>query len=329
MTCEIPRKKPLFIVSLDTEIAWGWLSFEHQRKYYYPLFKETKSVIFDLLDLMDQYNVPATWAIVGRLLEHPNIDNERVDSAPLPIFRPGIKESDVYSDPEIHPDIENSLVAFPDLVDIIKNRKTTHEIATHTYNHAYYNDISDLPPDVLITDLQSAIRICKEKGAGNVSTIVFPKNQVWSSDLLKRCNISVARAPNTAKYRYFTKSLSRTFNKLDACLPTTGMPVTPYKDKNNVIFIPGSQIFRVSHLGTRRHIPISFVTKKCLLGINKAIEQQSVYHIWFHPFNFAHKRNEHMRALETVFQYLKDREKEISTVTMSECASMWKQDLGE
>ncbi|HHH53354.1 MAG TPA: hypothetical protein ENK91_06825, partial [Bacteroidetes bacterium] len=56
------------VISLDAEIAWGRIDLAN-REIFYPLFENTQRVMKRLLDLFDKYDVPVTWAIVGRLVE--------------------------------------------------------------------------------------------------------------------------------------------------------------------------------------------------------------------------------------------------------------------
>jgi len=56
-----------FVLSLDTELAWGTMDREGFRTYRGHL-ERTRQNIESLLTLLGRYDIPATWAFVGHLL---------------------------------------------------------------------------------------------------------------------------------------------------------------------------------------------------------------------------------------------------------------------
>lgn len=77
--------KTYFIISMDIELKYGY-HFYPQHKMYRILQKEEYKAIkaiYDLLNLFEKYNIPVTWAVIGRLfLEHPEII-EKILSSPI------------------------------------------------------------------------------------------------------------------------------------------------------------------------------------------------------------------------------------------------------
>jgi hypothetical protein len=58
----------VFTLSLDTELAWG--SFDRGGvDRYGAAYRRTPDAVDHLCDLLDRFEVPATWAFVGHLLE--------------------------------------------------------------------------------------------------------------------------------------------------------------------------------------------------------------------------------------------------------------------
>ena len=56
-----------FVLSLDTELVWG--SFDHLTDDRFEmLYPDVRGTIERMLDVLDRYEVPACWAIVGHLL---------------------------------------------------------------------------------------------------------------------------------------------------------------------------------------------------------------------------------------------------------------------
>ena len=65
--------KPIFIISLDTELLWGYVA--HPTLKAVRLMendsRKVRGCVDILLNLFEKHNIPATWAIVGHLfLDH-------------------------------------------------------------------------------------------------------------------------------------------------------------------------------------------------------------------------------------------------------------------
>ena len=69
-----------------------------------------------------------------------------------------------------------------------------------------------------------------------------------------------------------------------------------------MVNIPGSMLFRVRHFGSRKNMPVSILQTKGLKGLQAAVDQKKIFHIWFHPFNFGFKMEEHLNAFEAVLK---------------------------
>ena len=66
--------KGVFTLSLDTELAWGMIdkpiSLINNKEYFY----NTRKVIDKIIELLEKYQISATWAVVGALLlERPSL----------------------------------------------------------------------------------------------------------------------------------------------------------------------------------------------------------------------------------------------------------------
>lgn len=77
--------KSSFIISLDTELYWGWRLYPNSKMAKILRKQEAKAIesIDDLLQLFEKYKIPVTWAVVGKVfLEHPEII-EKILSNPI------------------------------------------------------------------------------------------------------------------------------------------------------------------------------------------------------------------------------------------------------
>jgi len=76
---------PYFIISLDTELSYGYHLYPESKMARMLRKKEHEAInsIKGLLELFEKYNIPATWAVVGRLfLDHPKVI-ENILSSPV------------------------------------------------------------------------------------------------------------------------------------------------------------------------------------------------------------------------------------------------------
>ena len=91
--------QPTFIISLDTELLWGYIAQPPTLRRAISLMKnddkKVRGCIEILLNLFEKHNIPATWAIVGHLfLDHC----EKEDGIPhkdMPRFKDDWYSSDL------------------------------------------------------------------------------------------------------------------------------------------------------------------------------------------------------------------------------------------
>ena len=124
----------LFILSLDTEIAWGTYGDRALARLQAD-FDAVRAVTDRLLALLDRYTIPATWAVVGHLFldrcdGHPDLRQPHYAWADGPDSR-----RDPCSDVDHAP-----WYYAPDLIAAIRGASVPHEIGTHTFTHVLPGD---------------------------------------------------------------------------------------------------------------------------------------------------------------------------------------------
>src|SRR5262249_51631195 len=112
----------LFILSLDTEIAWGTYGPKELSRFQ-ASFDSNRFLIRRLLDLLDRYSIPATFAVVSHLFlryctGHPDVLQPHYAWA---------SEPDSARDP--CSDVEHAPWYYgPDIIAAIREARTGHEI---------------------------------------------------------------------------------------------------------------------------------------------------------------------------------------------------------
>lgn len=136
------------VVSLDFELGWGHR--EIRPEYVEELRDEEDMVdarVRRLIDLFEAYELPATWAVVGKLLT------------------PG-------SDPLFH-----NRQLFEALLDSTPD----HEVGLHSHAHRPFDELS---LDEARDDVEAGVEVLREWGVVPRS-FVFPRNRVAHTDALR------------------------------------------------------------------------------------------------------------------------------------------------
>jgi len=246
-------RKGIFCISIDTELLWGRKDLDYSK--FIENTKKERYIIKKLLKLFKKYNIPVTWAVVGKLYE---------------------KGDELWSG--------------IDIVNSIKKEKI-HELASHSYSHEIFDKISTKKADNEIKK--------------NISkSFVFPRNKINYLEILNKYKFTSYRAKDRSEYEL-----------LLPVFPPTNNP----KIKKGLLEIPSSMYF-VSGRSIRKYIPFGLRFVKCKLGIDKAINKKEIFHLWFHPIDFADNTDNLMIEFEQILKYVdkKRSEKLLNIKTMDQ-----------
>ncbi|MDR8414590.1 hypothetical protein MTP10_38420 [Nonomuraea sp. 3-1Str] len=240
------------ILSVDTELAWGTDAADLPKLA--KVFDEEPRIIRRLIGLLDDYRIPATWAVVGRLLLPP--DGREPTRTPQEWY---------YA---------------PYLLDWIKGARVEHEIGTHTFTHVYAHHASTTR-EVWLRELEAAARVSERLGLP-MRSIVHPRNQIAYVDSLPDFGIIAYRGVERNWYGNRLGAL----HFLDRALgtPATTYDLSTLRKGERLVDLPASQ-FLVGSNGPRRMIPVSSRVRQARLGLDRAARRGELYHLWFHPFN--------------------------------------------
>jgi peptidoglycan/xylan/chitin deacetylase (PgdA/CDA1 family) len=285
----------LFILSLDTEIAWGTYgeaAIARQRH----AFDHYRSLVRRLLDMLDQYAIPATWAVVGHLF---------------------LKQGDEHAITLRRPDYPEWYHA-PDVIEMIRSASTPHEIGTHTFTHAFADEVT---PD----DWDNELRICAKLHQDHnltLRSLVYPRNHIAYTEMLPQYGIIAYRGAEQKWYRQPSGVVGRVLSYLDYLLalpPVTYDPAT-LRVGEKLVNLPASQ-FLMSYDRLRGWIPTASRVRQAKLGIERAVTRNHLYHLWFHPFNLgsSHKMFD---ALEQILREVARRRDsgQLRVMTMQQAA---------
>lgn len=259
--------KPIFIISLDLELGWGFIS-NPGHKALRLLRNDAqcgRGVIELLLTLFQRYNIPATWAAVGHLYMEQGEGGKWI-SRELPQFENGWLNWDFYS--QI---CDSPLYSAPDIITKISASPVTHEISLHSFFHTPFSLCSHA---VAKLEVELGMNVARQRGI-EPQSFVFPENHVGHLDALKGAGIEIYRGNVPRLYNKaaapFIRKATGAINKV---MPPSVLPLW----EEGIWEIPGSMSF---------DDPLMSFTllPRAKAGLKRAIRADKVFHVWLHPWS--------------------------------------------
>lgn len=317
--------KGVFTVSLDFELAWGFLDWPDLEPYE-PNLRGVRQVVPSILEHLERHRVHATWATVGFLMH--------ADRKELLQRAPGIRPT--YDDPALDPyrfaaevdDLDPDLHFAPDLVDMIR-AVPGQEIGSHTHCH-YYGLEPGQNREQFAADLEAIRSLAASRGLA-LSSLVFPRNQSNPAylDLLTEAGVRCFRGNESSRLYRAAKGTEqklwmRGARLLDAYLPLTGDGA---HDLNKLACqqpysIPASRFLRP-------HPPRGAVLEPLRLhritaAMTQAARTGRLFHLWWHPHNFGRQTEQNLEFLGRILRHYDALESEygMRSLSMSEVADV-------
>lgn len=293
----------VFTLSLDFELIWGTLDHGGLQSFRRICEVERREVIDRLLEIFVEFEIPATWCIVGHLF----LDKcEPVAGIKHPeIVRPNHEwcEGDWFEHDPHEAENETSVFVGRSLVEKIKNCAVPQEIGSHSFSHVIFSD-AGCSRETADTELAECRRAAKEMGI-EMQSFVFPRNEVGHLDVLREHGFTCYRGvePHWYETGNYSKRFRRFAHLFDVLTAATPPVVLPEKTESGLWNIPGSAIYFPMH-GYRKYIPLGLRTRRAVKGLNAAAKQKRIFHLWFHPTNMADEPEAMFRGLRTIFEHV-------------------------
>jgi hypothetical protein len=302
-----------FVLSLDTELAWGSFDRSLSPRLLRAAAWENREGIPRLLKLLCQHRISATWAFVGHAMLNHCSGHSDLDPVRYAWYTDDWFKHDPKSDEARHPEwygrhsfLKVLRASFP------------QEIGFHSFSHVIFGD-----PGTSRRRAVQEMYACRELARefqvdGNV--FIFPRNCVGYLDELRDAGFRVFRAPDVSPFRSRSDVLGKGLGVLLDVFAITPMSVSPYVD-HDLIALPGSLMLR-SCDHWRSLIPSRMRRARIMKGIDRCIRDGEIFHLWFHPINLYSRQREMFDLLEACFSricILRDRG-DLQIMTMGECA---------
>lgn len=299
-------KSANFVVSLDCELLWGSHYVGGEKKFKYlenGLFK----YYCDLIDLFDEYKISATFAFVGAIAISMEEFRDRVTG-----FAINSKYNTWLENILVMLKNTKSISSWHDrrILECVLSSKQKHEIASHSFTHLRFDNIDD--QKVAVFELATANEILSKCCGEQIKTFIFPENRIRHLEEFKLSSYAIYRGRDDTWYGALP--FERLFHFIDQVLPFSPRPVELKTDEYNNYYVSGSMLL-FAYDGVRKFIPDWLRYIKIKRGIDRAVIEKKVFHIWFHPWNLGSSPRM-IKLLERVLAYVdKCRNKGLLTVS--------------
>lgn len=303
----VVNSKGILVTSLDFELYWGMRDLESLRESRIRL-ANARSAVRSILHLFKTFEIHSTWATVGFLF----LKNREELIQTSPAVRPNYNARFLspYADIEaIGENEQDEPVCYaPSLVEEIRNTPY-QEIGTHTFSHYYcLEDGQTLA--AFQNDLTAAVAAAKRRGL-KMHSIVFPRNQV-NSNYLDACAeagiLSYRGAGSHWMYRTRKRSdetfLRRASRILNAYLNLGGhnsIPMETIARQDAPFNFPGTWHLRPPLMTIRPFERLAL--RRVYKGMDFAARRGHMYHLWFHPEDFANNSQKKLDILAKVLEH--------------------------
>lgn len=247
-------------LSADFEMSWAWRFAKNKPQE--DLGKRERENVPKIVHLLDEYSIPITWATVGHLfldrcqrggngLGHPDMYRPSHFRNKEWVFDQG----DWYQHDPCSDYKKSPKWYAPDLIQMIKDAKVSHEIGTHTFSHIDFSD-HNCPHELAESEIQKCIEVMEPFGL-KPKSIVFPGGTSGNYDTLKKFGIVAMRGKQPDQRAELSY---------------------PQNMGDSLWNIPSSLVIE-----KRKHWDNAYAVWRVNKYIERAIEHKSLCHLWFHP----------------------------------------------
>jgi peptidoglycan/xylan/chitin deacetylase (PgdA/CDA1 family) len=288
------------VLSLDAELGWGFHDLESPPIDRVEAGRRGWSV---MLNLCAEYDIPATWAVVGHLMLESCDGRHETHPAPEGWFD---RERTDWRD-------RADLRFGPDLVRALLESDVDHEFASHSFSHVLFGR-PETDRDLAVAELERSIELATEWDR-TIDSFVYPRNDVGHRDVLAEYGLSA--------YRGRSPTRDGVRGIVDVALRGRSLLVEPTVDEYGLVNVPAS-LFLFGFEGTARTVVESVwndpMVAMARRGIDEAVDADGVFHMWLHPNNLTHERDD--RRMRAILSYLDRRraETDLAVETMADVA---------
>jgi len=311
----------VFTLSLDFELIWGTLDLFGPEAFRRTCELERQVVIDRLLDLFVEFDIRATWCVVGHLL----LDRCRAENGQKhpEIVRPRHAWcGDWFKHDPGGTEEEAPVFLGRSLIEKIRACPVPQEVGSHSFSHVIFGD-AGCSREAAQSDLRACVDAGRQAGL-SMQSFSFPRNQVGYRELLAEHGFTCFRGPEPSWYRdgRMPAAIQRLAHLLEVVTVAQPPVVLPRWTPEGIVEIPGSMVYFPAH-GLRRFVPMSWRVRRALKGLDAAVDRQRIFHLWTHPTNLVDEMDAMFDGLRQILQHASQlrREGVVAMMTMGELAA--------
>lgn len=276
-----PFDRGVFLITLDTELAWGHFDCFEPAMFSEDGQRERQAIV-RLLDLFAEYQISATWAVVGHLFY---ATCEKCQICPVRDWQ-GKFESykHIYEK-------KSPLWYAADIMQVLVDRAAGHEIAFHGYTHQIFNE-KTMSASTACLEINEWMRVSQLMNVPRPRAVVFPRNTIGHIATFRENGFLSYRGDELLPEDYYKLPLlGKLLNKLDLIFQFRVPQVyIPENIPGELLNLPASRgLFRVQPDAQRLldrlgmgNLPLN----KLLMGVEKSAREKKVFHLYAHPYEF-------------------------------------------
>jgi peptidoglycan/xylan/chitin deacetylase (PgdA/CDA1 family) len=273
------RSRGSFLFSLDTELAWGY--FDRATPAHFTADGQRERwAVSRLLDILNEYGIAATWAVVGHLWGHDCVAHPEC---------PVHQWKGRYPSYEMIHGRRHPLWYGRDVIAMIRERAPHHEIACHSFTHRIFDE-GTLAPDEAQAEIDQWLQAARREGITPTS-VIFPRNRIGYLPLFKAAGFVAYRGERVMPPVYRVPLLGKVLNRVDLKLEIfTAQGYQPEIDESGLVNLPSSQwLFRINRRVERgldrAGLPLLRL-HKMVRAVRRAAARGQTIHFWAHPHEF-------------------------------------------
>jgi peptidoglycan/xylan/chitin deacetylase (PgdA/CDA1 family) len=299
-----PARPGAFVVSLDMELHWGVREATAVDGGYRANLLGARQAIPALLDLFGEFEVAATWAVVGFLFAATKEELEAYIPAVKPAYvRP---ELSAYDEPIGADETSDPFHFGRSLVDRVR-KSPRQEVASHTFSHFYCLEPGS-DEMAFRADIEAALAIATAQGI-KLQSIVFPRNQLNPDYLGTLGDLGVLayrgyqpgriyHARDEDERRWWLRILRLADAYVNLSGP--GLHDWPAESPSGVTNVAASRFLRPYHPRLRGLDPLR--RRRIVRAMREAAATGRLFHLWWHPHNFGLNTTANLAFLRTILE---------------------------
>ena len=208
MGLEAKNKTGYFLFSLDTELAWGYFDLDRSRREKFsPDGSRERTAIARLIELLDEFDIAATWAVVGHLFYEKC---EKCEVCPVLVWQGKFRSFElIYG-------TAATLWYGADIIERLLASGSMHEIAFHGYTHRVFDE-HEMSQQEARTEILEWLRAASRN---NISphAVIFPRNRIGHLDVFKEAGYVCYRGNELLPKDYAIPLIGKALNRIDLLL---------------------------------------------------------------------------------------------------------------